>query len=136
MRTDILDLPAAAKAVGEKFETGVVAACDHGGHEEDFAEMAVALGADGGGVAHAAAALPHAGSDGQPGGGGAAIGEMARNLGAEPACGARADAFDLAEPLEVGVEFGRGLDVAGDLRLDALDFLFQRADQADRKSVV
>ena len=49
MRTDILDLPAAAKAVGEKFETGVVAACDHGGHEEDAAQVAVALGADGGG---------------------------------------------------------------------------------------
>ena len=76
------------------------------------------------------AVVAHARGDGQPGGGGAAIGEMARNFGAVPAGGARADAFDLAEPLDVGLELGRGLEVADDLGLDALDFLFQRPGQA------
>ena len=126
-------------------EAGVEAAGDHGGHEEDAAQVAVALNADGGGVAQAAAALADARGDGELGGGGAAVGQVARDFGAEPAglarppspaCplrllgGAFAEAFDLAEALEVGVEFGRGLEVGGDLGLDALDFLFQRAGHA------
>ena len=36
------------EAIGEGLEARVVAAGDQGGHEEDFAQVAIALGADGG----------------------------------------------------------------------------------------
>ena len=58
------------EAISEGFEARVVATSDHGGHEEGAAQVAVAFGADGGGMAEADPALTHARSDGQPGSGG------------------------------------------------------------------
>ena len=81
----------------------------------------------GDGALEAGAALLAARGDGQPGGGGAGAGQMARHFGAQPARGAQADAFDLAEPLAIGVQLRRGAGVRGDLLLEGCDFLGQRA---------
>ena len=72
----------------------------------------------------------HARGDGEPRRGGASVGQVAGDFGAEPCGGARADAFDLAERLDVRAPLGRGLDVGGDLCVEAGGFLFQRAHDA------
>ena len=118
------------EAVGEGFESRVAAPCGECGHEEDATEVTVALGADGGGGPQAGAGLADARGDGQPGGGGASVGEVARDFGGEPGGGPQTDAFDLAERSDVLAQLGGGLDVRGDLRLEAGDFLFQGTDDA------
>jgi len=69
--------------------------------------------------------LTQAGSDGEPGGGGTGIGEMAGQLGTEPAGGTWADAFDLTETLDVGPQGWRGSDELIDLGFERGAFLAQ-----------
>ena len=51
-------------------------------------------------------------------------------FGADPPGAAFADALHGAEPCDVGAQRGRGADVRGDLCLDECGFFFQRADGA------
>lgn len=104
-----------------------MAAGDERGHAAGAAQVAVALGADGGGVVEARTALAHARGDSQPGGGGAGPGQMARHFGAAPLGGARADAFERAKPREIGVQLGSGAGVRGDLGFELDQFPFQSA---------
>jgi hypothetical protein len=118
------------ETVGEGLEPRVAAACGHGGHEEDLAEMAIAVAADGSGVAEGRPALAQARGDAEPGGGGARIGQVARHLGAEPPSGAGADAFDVAEPVDIGLEGWMSRHVGEDERFKVSDFPIQSADDA------
>jgi hypothetical protein len=90
--------------------------------------MAIAVTTDGSGGAEGGAGVLEARSDPEPGGGGAGIGEVARDLGTEPAGGAGADAFDLAEALDVGVESGGGSNELVDLGFEGGAFLGQELE--------
>ena len=92
------------EAISEGFEAWVEASCDEGGHVEDATDMTISVVANGSGGVDGGAGVMEARSDGKPGGGGASIGQMARQFSTEPASGAQADALDLAEALDVGVE--------------------------------
>ncbi len=91
------------EAIGEGFEARIAASGDHGGHEEDAAEVTVTLRAWSGGAVERGAGLADPRSDGEPGRGGTGIGEVSGQFGAEPAGGTRTDAFDGAESLEIGL---------------------------------
>lgn len=110
------------EGVGEGFEAWVGAAGDEGGHVEDFAQEAVALAPDGTCAAHAAAALAEARGEAAPRGGGAGVGEVARQLRDEPARGLEPDAGDGAEPFAVGVQRGVRGEMFGDGGLDGGGF--------------
>lgn len=97
------------------------------GHEEDFAEMAIAFRANRGGGVYRRTGTAKPWCDGEPGGSGASVRQMARDFCAEPASGTRADAFDLTEVLNVSVELWRGLDVCCDLLFESSDFFLQGA---------
>jgi hypothetical protein len=117
------------EAISEGFESGVVAASDHGSHEESFAEEAVALWTWWSGIADGGPRFAAARSDRKPGGGGARIGEVGGDFRAEPESGAKADARDLAETLDVGEESGTDLEVSGDELLKGLELLIESADE-------
>ena len=74
--------------------------------------------------------MPLARSDREPGGRGAGVGEMARELGTEAGSGAQADAFDLTETLDVLVEGWAVVEMSGELLLESGDLLFQGANEA------
>src|SRR5262245_12205312 len=67
------------EAVGEDLEARIAAASGQGGHEEHAAQMAIPLRPRWGGMTHAGATLTNARRDAEPGGGGASVGQMARD---------------------------------------------------------
>jgi hypothetical protein len=117
------------EAVGKSFEAWIGTTSDHGGHEEHPAEVTVALVADGSGGT-GSARLADARSHREPGGRGASVGQMARQLGGEPAGGALADAWDLAEALDVCPQLRRSLEMGRDLGIEGGEFPLEPAHEA------
>ena len=110
-----------AEALGEGLGARVVA---HGGESREV-ELVAEDGsgvADTGGFAHGGAALALAWDDAEPGGDGAGVFEVARDLGGEEAGGLLAAAGNGLQAGDVGGEFGAGGEGSGEGLFEAGEF--------------